>query len=174
MTKLGFVLGSTVPPAHIATVARVVEDVGFDTIWMSEDYFFTGGIAGAAIALGATTRISVGIGLLPIYVRHPALTAMEAGTLAGAFPGRLQLGLGSGVSAWLDQMGTSHARPLGSMREAVAAVRTLLGGEIVGRGEHFAFDSVKLTYPPDEAPPIYIGATGPKMTALPVRSPTAS
>ena len=166
MTKVGFVLGSTLPPVLLPGASRAIENAGFDCIWMSEDYFFTGGVAGATTALGATERISVGIGLLPVYVRHPALTAMEAGAVAGAFPDRFKLGFGSGVPAWLDQIGLQHRAPLGTMRETVASVRALLGGETVDDGTHFTFDSVKLAFPPERVPPIYIGATKPRMTAL--------
>ncbi len=166
MTKVGFILGSTVDPALLRDAARAAEAGGFDTIWMSEDYFYTGGVSGAAIALGATETISVGIGLLPTYVRHPALTAMEAATIEGAFPARFKLGFGSGVPSWLDQMGVAHKAQLGTMRETVAAVRALMGGETLTQSGHFDFDAVTLTFPPESVPPIFIGATGPKMTAV--------
>ncbi len=166
MTKVGFILGSTVDPADLREAATVIEAAGFDTIWMSEDYFYTGGVSGASIALGATDHISVGIGLLPVYVRHPALTAMEAATIEGAFPGRFKLGFGSGVPAWLDQMGLAHEARLGTMRETVAAVRSLMAGETLTHSGHFSFDDVKLTFPPETTTPIYVGATGPKMTAV--------
>jgi alkanesulfonate monooxygenase SsuD/methylene tetrahydromethanopterin reductase-like flavin-dependent oxidoreductase (luciferase family) len=166
MTKVGYVLGSTVPPVLLPAVSRAIEDAGFDSIWMSEDYYYTGGVAGAATALGVTESISVGIGLLPIYTRHPALVAMEAGALAGAFPGRFKVGFGSGVPAWLDQMGIAHAAPLGTMREVVGSVRRLLAGERVSGGKYHTFQDIALTFPPAELPDIYIGATGPKMLGV--------
>ena len=166
MIKIGFILGSTVDPAVLPDAARVTEQSGFDSIWMSEDYFYTGGISGAATALGSTESIAVGIGLLPIYVRHPGLTAMEVSTLAGAYPGRLTVGFGSGVPAWLDQMGAPHKASLATMRETIASMRALLAGETVDGGEKFTSESIKLVYPPAQVPPLYIGATGPKMTAL--------
>jgi 5,10-methylenetetrahydromethanopterin reductase len=166
MTKLGYVLGSTVPPSMLPEVSKAIEDAGFDSIWMSEDYFYTGGVAGATAVLGFTSHISVGIGLLPIYMRHPALSAMEAGAIAGAFPGRFKLGFGSGVPAWLDMMGIAHSAPLGTMRETVNSVRALLRGEQVGEGKYFSSTDIKLTFPPEKVPPIYVGATGPKMLSL--------
>ncbi|MCQ0016352.1 LLM class flavin-dependent oxidoreductase [Actinomadura madurae] len=125
------------------------------------------GSPGAATVLAATRRVTVGTGLLSVFARHPALTAMEAGTLASAYPGRFRLGVGSGGLGWLDQQGIAHARPLSAVRGSVAAVRALLHGEKV-TGEHggFTFDGVALEYPPERPPPIWIGATGPKMTAL--------
>ena len=41
---------------------------------------FSGGISGAAIALGATERIPVGIGVVSAVTRHPAVLAMELAT----------------------------------------------------------------------------------------------
>jgi 5,10-methylenetetrahydromethanopterin reductase len=166
MTKVGYVLGSTVPPSMLGSVSKAIEDAGFDCIWMSEDYFFTGGVAGATAILGLTSHISVGIGLLPIYMRHPALAAMEAGAIAGAFPGRFKLGFGSGIPAWLDKMGLPHAAPLSTMRETVTSVRALLDGQTLTEGKNFVFDDITLAFPPEQAPPIYIGATGPKMMTL--------
>ena len=36
---------------------------------------------------GATSRVTVGIGLLPVPLRNVALTAMEIATMARLFPG---------------------------------------------------------------------------------------
>jgi alkanesulfonate monooxygenase SsuD/methylene tetrahydromethanopterin reductase-like flavin-dependent oxidoreductase (luciferase family) len=165
--NVGFAVGSSFPPAQLAAVSQAVEQAGFASIWATEDYFLTGGIAGAAVALAATDRVTVGTGLLSVYSRHPALIAMEAATLAAAYPGRFRLGLGVGGLIWLDQQGIPRARPLSAVRGAVHAVRALLAGEEL-TGEHggFVFDGVGLAFVPDSAPPIYIGATGPRMTAL--------
>lgn len=165
-TALSFVLGSTLPPSGLPGAARALEESGFSRIWLSEDYFFTGGVSGAAVALGATERIQVGIGLLPTFVRHPALSAMEAGTLAGAYPGRFTIGFGSGVKAWLDQIGIDQGTPLAVMRETITSVRELLEGATLDQSGYFTFHGVSLSFPPDTPPPIYIGATGAKMTAL--------
>ncbi|MEU8250564.1 LLM class flavin-dependent oxidoreductase [Nonomuraea sp. NPDC048916] len=165
--SVGFVLGSGFHTAELSAVARAVEANGFDSVWSTEDYFATGGIAGAAVILGATERLRVGTGILSAYARHPALTAMEAATLASAYPGRFRLGLGAGGLGWLDQQGIGHPRPLAAVRGNVETIRSLLAGEEVS-GEYggFQFDGVRLEFPPEQAPPIYIGATGPRMTAL--------
>ncbi|HEX4811433.1 MAG TPA: LLM class flavin-dependent oxidoreductase [Nonomuraea sp.] len=164
---VGFVLGSGFHPAELVSVAREVEANGFDSVWSTEDYFATGGIAGAAAILGATEHLRVGTGLLSAYARHPALTAMEAATLASVHPGRFRLGLGAGGLLWLDQQGIRHPRPLSAVRANVETIRALLAGhELSGEHGGFQFDRVHLEFPPPQAPPIYIGATGPRMTAL--------
>ena len=164
---VGFALGSGFHPERLAAVARAIEESGFDSVWSTEDYFAAGGFSCAAIVLGVTSHIQVGTGVVSVYARHPALTAMEAATLAAAYPGRFALGLGVGGLGWLDQQGVAHTRPLAATRAAVSAIRDLLAGEEVdGTRGGFHFDRVRLWFPPETAPPILVGATGPKMTAL--------
>jgi 5,10-methylenetetrahydromethanopterin reductase len=164
---VGFVLGSGFHPSELIAVAQAVEANGFRSVWSTEDYFATGGVSGAAVILGATREVRVGTGLLSAFARHPALTAMEAATLASVYPGRFRLGIGAGGLGWLDQQGIAHGRPLSTVRGCVAAMRALLAGEeVTGEYGGFTFERVRLEFPPEQAPPIFIGATGPKMTAL--------
>lgn len=164
---VGYVLGSTFHPKDLVEVARAVEESGYSSIWSTEDYFATGGVAGAATVLQATSEIRVGTGLVSVYARHPALLAMEAGTLASVHPDRFVLGVGVGGLWWLDQQGIQHARPLGAVRGTVEALRALWAGEtLTGDSGGHHFDGVHLEYPPAQPPPIHLGATGPKMTAL--------
>ena len=95
---VGILLLGELPPGKLAEFSRRIEDAGFAELWIAEDYFLLSGFASAAIALQATNRIKVGIGAVANRVRHPAVTAMEATTLAGAFPGRFtSLGIGHGA-----------------------------------------------------------------------------
>lgn len=159
---LGVLLGSMQTPAEMLLAARAAERAGFNELWVGEDYFFTGGIASAG-ALLASTSLPVGVGIVPAVTRHPALLAMELSTLAGMFPGRLHAGVGSGVPDWLDGMALRPRRPLGSVRDALRAVRALLEGEAVsGEHETFAAVDVALHHPPAQRPPLYVGASGPK------------
>jgi 5,10-methylenetetrahydromethanopterin reductase len=165
--EVGFVLGSNFHPNQLIPVARALEANGFDTVWNSEDYFLTGGISGAAVVLGATERLKVGTGVLSIYARHPALAAMDTATLTAAHPDRFRLGIGTGVFGWLDQQGLPHAKPLAATRAYIETVRRLLAGEEVdGDFGGYHFDHVQLMFPPDYVAPLYVGATGPKMTQL--------
>jgi alkanesulfonate monooxygenase SsuD/methylene tetrahydromethanopterin reductase-like flavin-dependent oxidoreductase (luciferase family) len=164
---VGLVLGSALAPEEIGETARLGERLGFSELWLAEDYFFTGGISGAAIALAATERLPVGLGIVSAMVRHPAVLAMEISTLSRAYPGRLLPGIGLGVPAWVEQMGLTPRSQLGAMRECVTSVRRLLAGEeLTQTGASFSFDNVQLTYPAQEQPPVYMGVIGPKMLEL--------
>jgi 5,10-methylenetetrahydromethanopterin reductase len=164
---VGLVLGSHLAPEQIAATARLGEELGFRELWLAEDYFFTGGISGAAAALGATQRIPVGLGIVSAMVRHPALLAMEISTLTRMHPGRVRPGIGLGVPAWVRQMGLMPRSRVGAMRECVSSLRRLLAGEELSeQGDYFSFDRVRLTYPPPEPVPVFMGIIGPKMLHL--------
>jgi 5,10-methylenetetrahydromethanopterin reductase len=164
---VGLVLGSHLAPEQIASTARLGEELGFSELWLAEDYFFTGGISGAAAALGTTSEIPVGLGIVSAMVRHPSLLAMELSTLARMYPDRLRPGIGLGVPSWVRQMRLMPRSRVGAMRECVSSVRRLLAGEeLTDRGEYFSFDHVKLAYPPPQPVPVYMGIIGPKMLHL--------
>ena len=161
---VGLVLGSSLPPEDISTVARRGEELGFGELWLAEDYFFTGGISGATAVLEQTKEIPVGLGIVSAMVRHPAVLAMEIATMARMYPGRVYPGIGLGVPAWIEQMGLTPPSQLGAMRECVGSVRRLLDGEeLTESGTSFEFNQVKLTHPVSEKVPLYMGVVGPKM-----------
>jgi 5,10-methylenetetrahydromethanopterin reductase len=165
--RVGLLLGSSCPPELIPSLAARAEQLGFEELWLSEDYFTTGGIAAAATALAATSTIPVATGVVSAMARHPAVLAMEAATLARLHPGRFRLGVGLGVRDWLKQMGVDPASPLTAMREAITSMRALLAGESVTlAGRAFQFHEIGLEHPPDPPPPIFAAATAPKMLAL--------
>lgn len=160
--SIGFGLHSEIEPAQIAEVAIRAEAAGFTETWVSEDCFFRGGISTAAIALQATQRLKVGIGILSAVTRHPAIAAMEISTLAGAFPGRVKVGFGSGLPLWMQQMGLKKKSPLGSLRETLTSVRRLLNGETLDNSEgNFTFEGLSISYPSPDVP-LYTGVIGPR------------
>ena len=153
---------STLP----AFAARV-EDWGYDELWVVEDCFLSGGLVMAAGALAATESLKVGLGLMPSPLRNPLLAAMEIGALATMHPGRFTATFGHGVREWMRQAGAAPARPLAALGEVVSAVRALLRGETVSvQGSHVRLDGVALHSPPEHAPPVLIGSTGPRGLAL--------
>lgn len=159
---LGFAFTPVMPPERLIPVARAVEAAGLDELWVWEDCFTESGIASAALALAATDRVRVGIGLLPVPLRNVALTAMELATLERALPGRLIAGIGHGVQSWMDQVGTRVESPVTLLREYADALRRLLDGETVSvDGRYIRLDGVALGWPPDARLPLMIGGRGP-------------
>ena len=158
--------GPSLEPERIGPLARLSEELGFTELWVPEDYFFTGAIAGATLALAMTSRVPVGIGIVSAVVRHPAVLAMELSTIARTFPGRAWPGIALGQPLRLRQMGVHPQSILPALRETVTTVRSLLeGNEVSVRGQDFFMDAVRLEYP-RPAVPIYMGARGPRMLSL--------
>lgn len=164
--SLGLVLGSEIPPEQLRPIAVEAERAGFGEVWLSEDYFFSGGVSAAAVALAATERIPVGLGVVSAMSRHPALLAMEIATLDRAFPGRLMPAVGLGVPGWLDQMGLKPASPLRAVRDCLTVVGGLLAGREAVSTDTFRADDVRLVHPPAAPIRLQTGVAGPKMLQL--------
>jgi 5,10-methylenetetrahydromethanopterin reductase len=167
--SLGAAFAGEGAAAHVVEHARAAERAGIDSLWFIEDYFQTGAFAMAGAAAAVTTRIGVGLGVVNPYTRHPALLAMETATLAGIAPGRVVLGLGTGVRHWIEgQMAIPTPQPLGTLRECIDVVRRLWAGERVDHeGRVFSLRGVALEHkpvPPDL--PIVLGVKGPRALAL--------
>jgi 5,10-methylenetetrahydromethanopterin reductase len=164
---VGVAFTSETQPEELRGAVQAAEDLGFSEVWLPEDYFFTGGMVGAAAALSVTQEIKVGLGIVSAMVRHPGLLAMELATLSRLYPGRVLPGIGLGVPYWLGQMGLMPKSSLTAMRECVTQTRRLLDGESVSDdGKVFHFENVQLFHPAKEKLPLYMGIVGPKMLAL--------
>lgn len=167
---LGLCFTPDMAPETLVHLARSVEAAGLDELWVWEDCFKQSGVASAAVALASTGRIRVGIGLMPTPLRNVALTAMEVATLARMFPGRLMPGIGHGVQEWMGQVGARPRSPLGLLEEYATALRSLLAGETVtSDGAYVHLDGVRLDWPPEPAPPLFVGGAGPKSVDLAAR-----
>jgi alkanesulfonate monooxygenase SsuD/methylene tetrahydromethanopterin reductase-like flavin-dependent oxidoreductase (luciferase family) len=165
--RLAAVVLPSTPPERIESVAREADRVGLDELWLWEDCFKESGIATAAAVLAWTTRLRVGIGLLPVPLRNVALTAMELATLQRLFPDRLTPGIGHGVQEWMGQVGARADSPMTLLREYTVALRALLAGErLTTTGRYVALDDVALDWPPPRPGPLLVGAVGPKSLAL--------
>src|SRR3954452_10939836 len=128
---VGVVFRPQSPPEHLRAVVEHADAAGIAELWLWEDCFLEGGLTTAAAALAWSTGLRVGIGLLPVPLRNPALAAMEIATLARLFPERLVVALGHGVQEWMVQVGAAVESPMTLLREHTTAVRSLLAGENV-------------------------------------------
>ncbi|PPG88533.1 LLM class flavin-dependent oxidoreductase [Rathayibacter rathayi] len=166
-STVGVLLPRDLPAAEVLDYARRSEELGFDELWVVEDLGFRGGIAQAGAVLAATERIVVGIGILPAAVRTTAFTAMELGTLAELFPGRIHAGIGHGMPHWMRGLGVWPQSPLTLLKEQFDAIRSLLTGEHTARsGRYVRMDDLALESPPAVVPPLLAGVRGPKSLAL--------
>ncbi|MDP9166515.1 MAG: LLM class flavin-dependent oxidoreductase [Actinomycetota bacterium] len=165
--SIGVIFRPDFHPSGLRDVATAAEAAGVDELWLWEDCFQQGGIAQVAVALGATERLSVGIGLVPAPLRNVTAAAMEFATLEAMFPGRTQIAVGHGVQSWMRQAGAAVASPMTLLREYVTALRALLSGaEVTVDGRYVRLSDVRLEFAPARPLPVLIGGTGPKTLRL--------
>ena len=148
--------------------AERAEAAGFGSVWLSEITF--GDVVTPAAAVAARTeRVAIGTGIVGLWSRTPATTALTAASLQQLSAGRLLLGLGlqsrSYVEGW---HGQTYGKPLGAMREYLTILRQALDGEVVTHeGDHFSIRGFHIDLPPPETRiPLYVAAIGPRMLEL--------
>ena len=167
MVRLAGIFPPTQPPEQIGPVAAAADAAGLEQLWVWEDCFAESGIATATAMLAATSRVTVGIGLLPVPLRNVALTAMEIATLGRLFPGRLTAGIGHGVLDWMGQAGAGVESPMTLLHEYTTALYALLHGDTVTtQGRYVHLDDVTLDWPPAVVPPLLVGGIRPRTVSL--------
>lgn len=161
MTNVGVVFRPQQPPEELEPVVRAADAAGVPELWLWEDCFLEGGLTTATAALAWSSRLRVGIGLLPVPLRNPAVVAMELATLERLWPGRIVPTMGHGVLEWMAQVGAAVESPMRLLREHAGAVRDLLDGQRVDvAGRYVRLDNVALDWPPAARPRLLIGARG--------------
>ena len=150
------------PALKVGYMAKLAEDAGFDTIWITDHYNNRDVYSTLAILALATSRVMLGTGVTNPYTRNVAVTASSIASINEISGGRAILGIGPGDKATFDAMGIAWEKPLSAVRESVAALRELLAKKRVEShgmaGAQLAFSAGKI--------PIYIGAQGPKMLEM--------
>ena len=166
-------------PKDLVRYARLAEQAGFDFAAISDHYHpwidrqghspFVWGVLGAIAQV--TERLVVGTGVTcPTIRTHPAIVAHAAATAACLLPGRFFLGVGTGEN--LNEHIFGDRWPQASVRrdmleEAVEVIRELWdGGSQSHHGKHYTVENARLYDLPNEAPPIYVAASGDKAVEL--------
>lgn len=93
---------------------------------------------------------------------------MLAATMDELSGNRFNLGLAAGAGEFLHWVGIEPVKPLTMMRETIAAIRKLLGGERAAfEGTHLRWTGeAYLRFPAPRVTPIYLGAMSPGMLRL--------
>ena len=91
---VGVVFRPQSPPERLREVVEAADAAGVGELWLWEDCFWEGGLTAAAAALAWSERLRIGIGLLPVALRNPAVVAMEIATLCAVVPGPVRAGAG--------------------------------------------------------------------------------
>ena len=160
-------LSSQVPPEETVGLARLAEDTGFSRLWLTEDYYRKAGFASCGAVLGSTTKLSVGLGVVSLSMRHPTTLAMEIATLHRMYGSRFEAGLGLGSPRALRGSGRMPESVISSTRDRLAVIADLLAGEQVSWADDFdTVGEAQLQYPADTDAITWLAAEGPRMLAL--------
>jgi coenzyme F420-dependent glucose-6-phosphate dehydrogenase len=166
------------PPGELLAQAVAAEAAGFDGLGCSDHLqpWWEGGESGHAwvwlgAALEATQRVPIGTAVTPPGPRyHPVLIAQAWATMESMYPGRSYLGIGSGESLNESPLGAdwpSAGGQVARMEEALEIIHRLFRGETVDhRGAHFSTKRAVLHTRPENRPPIYVSAFGPKAAGV--------
>ena len=80
-----------------ADLARLAEDAGWDGVFMGDAIWCTDPLIALTAAAMVTSRIRLGVMVIPVPLRKPWKIASEAAALDNLSNGRLILGLGTGA-----------------------------------------------------------------------------
>ncbi len=171
----------------IADHARRAEQVGFDSLWLSDHLFLDlakyGGpptrygafepIATLGALAGIVTRVRLGTLVLCEALRPPAVLAKALATLDRLTDGRLDVGLGAGwYEPEYEAIGLTMPRAgvrLERLGEATDIVAALLTGEpLTYDGVHYRVRHALLDPPAEQVPrpPVFVGGKGDRLLRL--------
>lgn len=161
--RLGFAPAGSRDAATAVEMAVRAEELGYDQVWVSEDYLERGVFAVAAGIAACTSRVQIGLGVVNPWTRHVAVTAMECAALDELSGGRLIVGLGASNARWMEGMlGFRFERPIQRLTEYAAALRVLLSGQAFRGSVAGQPISAALSFTPLRPDiPIQLGVKGP-------------
>ncbi len=153
------------------------ERAGLDIVFVPEAYSFDA-VSQLGFIAARTTTLQIASGILPIYSRTPALTAMTAAGLDFVSGGRFTLGIGtSGPQVIEGWHGVPYDAPVGRTRELIEICRLTWRRERLDyKGRYYRLPleggtglgkPLKLiNHPVRERIPIVVAALGPRNVAL--------
>jgi probable F420-dependent oxidoreductase len=175
--------------AAVASWATRAEALGFDSVWVSDHFFYSFARYGAdptpigsleplttlAGIAALTRRVRLGTLVLCAPFRHPALLARTAASIDLLSGGRLDLGLGAGwlreeFDAFGYRFGTVGER-FEALEESLDVIRRLFAGDpVTFDGPTVTLREAVLAPAPERPPPVWVGGKGgPRLLALAAR-----
>ena len=156
--------------------ARQARDGGLDSIWIHDSYFerdavtFGSAVATALAADGeddGEAGFRVALGAVNPFTRHPVVLAMTGSALDEILPGRIVMGLGTGLPLRLKQMGIPYEPEAAVERvsQAIDQLRALWAGERLPSATP-GLPPIQPMFPPTHRIPMVIAAYRKEFVAL--------
>jgi alkanesulfonate monooxygenase SsuD/methylene tetrahydromethanopterin reductase-like flavin-dependent oxidoreductase (luciferase family) len=164
---------------ELLDLARAIDDLGFDGIWVGEHLLYRWATRPArgpweawtlmAALAASTTRATIGPLVACTAFHNPALLAKQAATIDEIAGGRFVLGLGAGWNETeFRAFGFPFDHRIDRFEEAFTIIRTLLReGAIDFDGRFYqARDCELLPRPRPGGPRLLLGSNGPRMLRI--------
>jgi alkanesulfonate monooxygenase SsuD/methylene tetrahydromethanopterin reductase-like flavin-dependent oxidoreductase (luciferase family) len=146
-------------------LAVAAEKLGFASFGAAEGWTHDAVVLLTQIA-GATSRIGIASGVLPIWSRSPAAIAMAAAGLQRVSGGRFALGLGASSPPLVEGLhGLTWERPIDRIRSTLISIRSLLDGDRLPL-EREGIRPLRLGATPERPVPIVLAALAPASVRL--------
>ncbi|MCE2528812.1 MAG: TIGR03564 family F420-dependent LLM class oxidoreductase [Acidimicrobiia bacterium] len=154
-------------PEDVVGDAVAAEEDGFSSAWCIH---FSRGIDSMTMLAAAaqqTSRIELGVGVVPTYPRHPVALAQSAATVQSLSGGRFVLGVGVSHRPVIEGMhGLDYSSQIGHLREYLTVLDGLLGeGEASFAGDHYRVEAA-INVPGTSRVSVIVGALAPGMCRL--------
>ncbi len=163
----------------VVTWSRSARDAGLDSIWIHDSYFerdavsFGSAVAAAISADDGRTFVEgeagfrVAIGAVNPFTRHPVVLAMTGSALDEMLPGRIVMGLGTGLPLRLKQMGIPYAPDdaVARVSTTIDQLRALWAGERLPSATE-GLPPIQPMFPPTHRIPLVIAAYRKEFVAL--------
>jgi alkanesulfonate monooxygenase SsuD/methylene tetrahydromethanopterin reductase-like flavin-dependent oxidoreductase (luciferase family) len=145
---------------------RRAEELGFDTIWLTEHHFADDGYSPSVLTLAAavaavTERVRIGFNLLLLPLHNAIRVAEDVATLDVLSGGRIDVGVGQGYAVHeFAGFGVDRAERLSRFVEGLDVLEGLWTQDPFSySGRHYRVDGARLSPKPEQAPmPLWIGA----------------
>jgi 1,4-dihydroxy-2-naphthoate octaprenyltransferase len=139
--------------------AEQARRAGLDSVWIHDSYFERDAVTYASAIAAQVAGVRVGLGALNPLTRHPVVVAMTVSAIDDMAPGRVILGMGTGLPLRLAQMGIPYSREAGveAVSRAIDSMRALWSGERVPPGSP-GVPPLQPMFPPVHRVPVYIAA----------------
>src|SRR6266702_614761 len=133
---VGFGLASRGSVSEVVAWSERARREGLDSVWVHNSYFERDAVTYASAIASGVGGIRVGMGALNPLTRHPVLVAMTVSAIDEMAPGRVLLGMGTGLPLRLGQMGIPYSPDAGleAVSKAIDTMRALRSGERVPPG----------------------------------------
>lgn len=159
-------------PEDVVDWSRRARDAGLDSVWIHDSYFerdavtFTSAVA-AALGGDGDDPFRVALGALNPFTRHPVVLAMTGSALDELLPGRIVMGLGTGLPLRLKQMGIPYepASAVDRVAETIDELRALWAGERLPSRTP-GLPPIQPMFPPAHRIPLVVAAYRKEFVAL--------